>query len=113
MKSENSLSSLLTPESKIQRPVAPVIKVVLNVWSKDFSDKNEYKPIRQLVFNDVEDAIETKDISYDLIDYNTAYEIYINNNLVESGKYEDLKNSVAKEYIDFSKEIYKVEPVKI
>ena len=112
MKSENSVSSLLTPESKIQRPVAPVIKVVLNVWSKDSSDKNEYKPIKQLVFNDIEDAIKSKDISSDLIDY-TAYEIYINNNLVESGKYEDLKNSVAKEYIDFMKEIDKVEHIKI
>lgn len=92
------------------KPAALVVKVVLNVWSKDSSDKNEYKPIKQLVFNDVEDAIESKDISSDLIDY-TAYEIYINDNLVESEKYEDLKNCVAKDYIDFAKEIDKAEPV--
>lgn len=77
--------------------MAPVVKVVLNVWSKDSSDKNEYKPIDQLVFNSVEDAIESKDISSDLIDY-IAYEIFVDSNLVESGKYKDLKNSIAKYY---------------
>lgn len=81
--------------------VAPVIKVVLNVWSKDSSDKNEYEPTKQFVFSNVKDAIESKDISSDLIDY-TAYEIYINNKFVESGKYEDLKNSTIKDYIDFA-----------
>lgn len=88
------------------KPVTLIVKVVLNVWS----DNNEYKPIKQLVFNDIEHAIKSKDISSDLIDY-TAYEIYINDNLVESGKYEDLKNSVTKNYIDFAKEIDKAEPV--
>ncbi len=119
MRSKNIISSLpskwfslLTSESKIQRPVAPVIKVVLIVWSKDSSDKNEYKPIKPLVFSSVKDAIKSKDISSDLIDY-TSYEIYVNDNLVESGKYEDLKNSVSKDYIDFEKEIDKAEPVKI
>ena len=101
---ETLILPLLTSESKIQRPVAPVIKVVLNVWSKDSSDKNEYELIKQFVFSNVKDAIESKDISSDLIDY-TAYEIYINDNFVESGKYEDLKNSTIKDYIDFAKEI--------
>ena len=109
---ETLILPLLTSESKIQRPVAPVVKVVLNVWSKDSSDKNEYKPTKQFVFSNVKDAIESKDISSDLIDY-TAYEIYINDNFVESGKYEDLKNSTIKDYIDFAKEIDKAEPVKI
>lgn len=98
-----------TIESIIQRPIATGIKVVLNVWSKDSSDKNEYKIIKQLMFSNVEAAIEhNKYISSDLIDY-TAYEIYIDGNLVESGKYKDLKNSAAKDYIDFAKEIDKAE----
>lgn len=111
MKSKNIVSSLpskwfslLTSESTFQRSVAPVVKVVLIVWSKDSSDKNEYKPIKPLVFSNVKDAIESKDISSDLIDY-TSYEIYINDNLVEFGRYKDLKNSVTKDYIDFAKEL--------
>ena len=111
MESENTISSLLTPESIIQRPITTGVKVVLNVWSKDSSDKNEYEPIEQLMFSNVKAAIKhNKYISSDFMDYIT-YEIYIDGNLVESGKYEDLKNSVTKDYIDFAKQIDKAKPV--
>ena len=30
--------------------MAPVVKVILNVWSKDSSDKNKYKLIDQSVW---------------------------------------------------------------
>ena len=116
---ETLILPLLTSESKIQRPTqqAPIVKVVLNVWSKDSSNKNEYKLIKQLIFSSVKAAIKHKYIyiSSDLyealnIDYIT-YEIFIDGNLVESGKYKDLKNSTVKDYIDFAKEIDKAEPV--
>ena len=69
------------------------------MWSKDH---NEYEPSKQMMFNNIKDAIECKDISSDLID-NVAYEIYIDDKLVESGRYEDLKNSIVKGLYQFCK----------
>ena len=114
MESENDISSLLTPESKIQRPVAPVVKVVVDGYL--VNSFGELEDGKTWEFNSVKEAIESKDIklsgSPDCT-MNTTYKIFINDDLVESGKYEDLKNSVTKDYIDFAKEIDKAKPVHI
>ena len=114
MEGENTVSPLLTPESKIQRPVAPVIKVVIDSYL--VNSFGELEDSKTWEFNSVEEATESKDIklsgSPDCT-MNATYKIFINDSLVESGKYEDLKNSVTKDYIDFAKEIDKAKPVHI
>lgn len=114
MESENYISSLLTPESKMQRPVTPVVKVVIDgCLVNSFGELEDGKTWE---FNSVKEAIESKDIklsgSPDCT-MNVTYKIFINDSLVESGKYEDLKSSAAKNYIDFAKEIDKAESIKI
>lgn len=113
-KEHEGIFVLQVPESKIQRPAAPVVKVVIDGYL--VNSFGELEDSKSWEFNSVKEAIESKDIklsgSPDCT-MSTTYKIFINDNLVESRKYEDLKNSVAKDYIDFAKEIDKVEPVKI
>ena len=110
----NKRSSKLTSESKTNRPIAPVIKVVIDGCL--INSFGELEDGKSWEFNSVEEAIESKDIklsgSPDCT-MNVTYKIFINDNLVESGKYEDLKSSVVKDYIDFAKEIDKAKPVHI
>ena len=113
-KEHEGIFVLQVPESKIQRPAAPVVKVVIDGYL--VNSFGELEDGKSWEFNSVEEAIESKDIklsgSPDCT-MNTTYKIFINDNLVESGKYEDLKNSATKDYIDFAKEIDKAEPVHI
>ena len=120
MKNKNVISSLpskwfslLTSESIAQRPVQTVVKVVIDGYL--VNSFGELEDGKTWEFNSVEEAIKSKDIklsgSPDCT-MNTTYKIFVNDILVESGKYEDLKNSVTKDYIAFAKELGNGVPVK-
>ena len=113
-KEHEGIFVLQVPESKFQKPVTPVVKVVIDCYL--VNSFGELEDGKSWEFNSVEEAIKSKDIklsgSPDCT-MSATYKIFINDNLVESGKYEDLKNSVTKDYIDFAKEIDKAEPIHI
>lgn len=112
MENENAISTLLTSESMFQRPVAPEVKVIIDGYL--VNSFGELEDGKTWEFDSVEEAIESKDIklsgSPDCT-MNVTYKIFINDNLVESGKYEDLKNDAAKVHIDFAKKLGNGEPV--